>query len=427
MSTHVNTHVNTLVSTHVSTSAHRPTTSSAQRNSWAVTLLLGAALGAGCAADRDVSPEARSGPQATPPPAPASTAQDSAPQDAQHTTQHAAPHAARQDTPASRLRALVPDLLRRHFVPGLTLCLIDRGRITWTAAFGARRDSDQAPMDEETVFEGGDLALPMLAQLALTLVDEQALDLDQPLGELLVGFAPDDPGARTITTAMLLQQSSGLVDGDGELFVATPPGSEFQPSMAGQRLLQRVLEQVGGAPLQELLEQRVFGPAGMDSTSMIWRDAYNERASAGHDLPGRLPSTVRRKDRPGVADAPTSLHTTAGDLARFVIATMGSNDAAAGSERRASLLRPALEIDAALGLSHGLGWALETSADGLTAYQWGATPHFRAFVLMHPADQSGLVVLTNGVAGLELMEELVAACDSHEHPLFEGPRPDSQG
>lgn len=327
--------------------------------------------------------------------------------------------------PAARLTAAIPPLLNKHIVPGLTVCLIDDGSISWTKAFGVRRVKDSIPMTEDTVLEGAELALPMLAHLALDLADEQALDLNQPLGEFLPGFEATDSmasdnGAGAITTAMLLAQSSGLADQDPSQSTAlkTPPGTAFQRSDAGLRLLQKVLEHAGGATLQELLQSRVFGPLGMDNTSMIWRDDYNKTSSAGHDLPSRLPSTVRRKDRPLVSSAPSSLHTTATDMARFVIATMGSKGAADAEQRRAALLAAAVTVDENAGLSHGLGWALERGAHGVTAYQWGANPQFRAFVLFHPDTDSGLVVFTNCVAGLDLMGALTAAYDGQEHPLF---------
>jgi len=346
-------------------------------------------------------------------------------------------------SPAARLTAAIPGLLDEHIVPGLTVCLIDDGAISWTKAFGLRRVRDSLPMSEDTVLEGAELALPMMAHLALELAHEQALDLNQPLGELLPDFgttdgeAPDN-GVGTITTAMLLSQSSGLASQspDQATAVKTAPGTAFHRSDSGLLLLQRVLEHVGGATLQELLQSRVFAPLGMDNTSMVWRDEFNKTSSAGHDLPSRLPSTVRRKDRPLVASAPSSLHTTAADLARFVIATLGSNgtagsegeavgeetagskSAAAAEQRRAALLTAAVTIDENAGLSHGLGWALEGGANGLTAYQWGANPQFRSFVLFHPDTNSGLVVLTNCVAGLHLMSDLTAAYDGQEHPLF---------
>ncbi len=339
--------------------------------------------------------------------------------------------------PAARLTAAIPALLSEHIVPGLTVCLIEGGSISWTQAFGVRRVRDSLPMMEDTVLEGAQLALPMLAHLALDLADEKALDLDQPIGEFLPGFAAADSmgadgkanhdGAATITTAMLLAQSSGLADQDASQSTAvkTPPGTAFCRSDEGLRLLQRVLEHAGGATLQVLLQSRVFGPFAMDNTSMVWRDDYNKTSSAGHGLPSRLPSTVRRKDRPLEANPSSSLHTTAADMARFVIATMGSKGAAADERRRAALLTPAVTVDENAALSHGLGWALEAGAEGVTAYQWGANPHFRAFVLFRPDTDSGLVVLTNCVAGLDLMSALTAAYDGQEHPLFTAAWPGS--
>ncbi|MFT7465225.1 MAG: hypothetical protein ACI9EF_003590, partial [Pseudohongiellaceae bacterium] len=49
----------------------------------------------------------------------------------------------------------------------------------------------------------------------------------------------------------------------------------------------------------------------------------------------------------------------------------------------------------------------------------------RALVLFQPKNDSGLVVLTNGLPGHKLMSAMVAAFDGQEHSLFAGPRPGS--
>lgn len=310
----------------------------------------------------------------------------------------------------ARLSAAVPDLLLEHDVPGLTLCLIHDGVIAWTGAFGVRRIRDGAPMLEDTILEGSGLALAMLAHAVVQLDAEQILDLDRPLVDVLPVFAGDDPRMRQITARMLLSHTSGLSGGplDRSTVLATDPGTAFQITLEGQRLLQQALEQVTGETLDVTLERLVFRPLDMSDTSMVWRPDYDIRASGGHALPSRTASTARRKQRPELADAPTSLHTTAEDVARFVIGTVGE-----------ATSYPEVEIDRGLNLSFGLGWARETTPRGGSIFQWGANPFFRAFVLFTPTDGNGLVVLSNCESGLELMGPLVEAYDGREHGLFD--------
>jgi CubicO group peptidase (beta-lactamase class C family) len=367
---------------------------------------------AGCAETADVAPEASSeipSPQIVD--AEKAVEAESAADSSSTEEVGPAPWKARVD----RLTAAVPDLLAGHDVPGLTLCLIHDGEIVWNAGFGERRSSDGAPMLEDTILEGAGLALPMIAHAALQLEADQVLDLDRPLADVLPLFGGDDPRVRNITARMLLSHSSGLSAGppDRSSTLDTQPGRSFQVSSEGQRLLQRALEHVTDETLDVMLERLVFGPLGMRDTSMVWRLDYDERASAGHELPGRLKSTVRRKQRPSLADAPTSLHTTAPDVARFVIAAL--------ARQRQFAPAAGVEIDSELGLSFGSGWALETGPGGVSVFQWGSNPFFRAFVLFTPADGHGLVVLSNCVSGMGLMPDLVAAYDGLEHDLFQSP------
>ncbi|MFT7465496.1 MAG: CubicO group peptidase (beta-lactamase class C family), partial [Pseudohongiellaceae bacterium] len=295
---------------------HRPGTALPSWTTWAATLLLSGSLFTGCASAEPQAALAPSGEAQQGDDHSSANAEAMAPA-AEQALEEAAVSATPSLTAQERLTAVIPGLLEEHIVPGLTVCLIEQGKISWTGAFGVRRVSDNAPMTDDTVFEAAGLILPIMAQLALELAAEQALDLDQPLGELLPDLPQDARKSRGVTMAMLLSQSA-------ELTGANPDDMPFLHSPEALRLAQRALEQAGGAPLSELLSQRIFEPLAMDSTAMVWREDYNDSSAAGHGLPSRLPLTVRRKARPSVADAPTSLHTTAGDMARFTLAALSS-------------------------------------------------------------------------------------------------------
>src|SRR5262245_61062387 len=83
------------------------------------------------------------------------------------------------------LRKLIPDLMRRHNVPGLSLALVREQKIAWAEAFGVRDLETKAPLTAETVFEAASLTKPAYGYVLLKLSELGKLSLKRPLIEYL--------------------------------------------------------------------------------------------------------------------------------------------------------------------------------------------------------------------------------------------------
>ncbi|MDA1263923.1 MAG: serine hydrolase [Planctomycetota bacterium] len=163
---------------------------------------------------------------------------------------------------------------------------------------------------EDAIFRIFSMTKPITAVAALILVDEGKLDLDAPLAEYLPEFAQmqvavsvkdEETKQRTMQTVDaeraisvrdLFRHTSGLTygffgtghvdqlvqqadlySGDLEHFSKTlaalplkhQPGVQFEYSLSCD-ILGRVVEVVGGKPLDEFFEARIFGPLGMRDT-----------------------------------------------------------------------------------------------------------------------------------------------------------------
>jgi len=97
------------------------------------------------------------------------------------------------------------------------------------------------------------------------------------------------------------------------------PGTRFSYSGIGFLFLQQIVEKVTRLSFEQYLETAIFKPLHMTSTSFVWRDDYDTRKANGHDNIGR-PTAIRK---PMVPKAPSSLHTSAADYARFLAAVLG--------------------------------------------------------------------------------------------------------
>jgi len=330
------------------------------------------------------------------------------------------------------LNEQLPASMRRLGVPGLSLQLLRHGEPSQAWHLGWReRSEDGAPVDASTVFECASMSKPVFAFLLLQQVQRGRLGLDQPILDFYPErFSPAQPAQARITARQLLSHSSGLPnwrEGDentGPLPLSFAPGEGFQYSGEGYFYLQRALEHLLGDPLQTTAERELFQPLGMSQSSFVLSPAIEAQRARGHAEDGRaLP--LSRYER---ANAAYTLYTTAGDYSRFLAHLLRPRQSGPGllsAELRTEMLaaqavatdrQPLDRAGQAQALKGqpvkvhwGLGWILNHMADGSrVVYHTGTNSSgFRAFCQFNPSQGSGMVFLSNSLAGHQLWQPIV--------------------
>jgi CubicO group peptidase (beta-lactamase class C family) len=321
------------------------------------------------------------------------------------------------------LDTLLPLLMTRHRVPGVSVVAIENRRIAWERHFGARQAGQGDAVDAATRFEVASMTKPLAAHAALKLVEQGRLDLDRPLVAYLPGpYLQDEPLHAKITARNVLTHTSGFPNWrpkDGALKVLHEPGTAYRYSGEGFVLLQRVIEQVTGEDYETHLQRTLLQPLGMTASSHLWSESWADQAAAGHDRQGRV-KQPRRLYRE--ANAAYSLYTTARDYAAFLLACLNPDPGAAPPVSTASRQlmltplspptgRPLIERRGSTGqgdVRFGLGWALEPTASGLRVCHSGSNgTGFRSHAEWDPEQGDGLVILTNADGGEAFWRELL--------------------
>jgi CubicO group peptidase (beta-lactamase class C family) len=327
------------------------------------------------------------------------------------------------------LQKRIPELLKESSVPGLSLALIRDGKTYWLQGFGVRDMKTGQPVTEETVFEAASLSKPVFAYGVLKLVDQGKLDLDAPLTRyLLKPYIEVDARLEKITARIVLSHRTGFPNwrGDGNpLTIDFTPGERFSYSGEGFVYLAKVVEQVTGKPLNEYMTEAVFQPLEMKSSSYVWRPDYDARTATGHDASGE----PGEKRKPNEANAAASLHTTAGDYARFVEALLN------GTGLKEKTLRemegPQIAVDPACtnctertpkelskSVFWGLGIGIQETKQGESLWHWGDNGSFKCYVVVFPKPKIGLAMFMNGANGLSIASEVVRIAIGGEQPAF---------
>jgi CubicO group peptidase (beta-lactamase class C family) len=179
------------------------------------------------------------------------------------------------------LEYFIPRYMRDQDIPGVGVTLIRDHQVVWTEGFGVANSITRKPITADTVFSVASNSKVVTSYIAMRLVDQGRLSLDQPLNNYLPDpWLPDSPYRDQITLRHVASHSSGMTQiGKQSVF---PPGSSYYYSGMGISYLQTVIEQVTGKPLETLARDFVFEPLEMHSASFINRPDLISVESSGH-------------------------------------------------------------------------------------------------------------------------------------------------
>ena len=325
------------------------------------------------------------------------------------------------------LQQRVPALMRDAHVPGVSIALVQRGEIVWARGFGVADARTGQAVTTDTVFEACSMSKPVLALVAMQLVQEGRLDLDRPLVEYLGhDYLPDQPEHRRITARMALTHRTGFANWragydemGGPLPLRYPPGSEYTYSGEGILFLQRAIEAIAGEPLDRLGEKRLFAPLGLARTSFVWTEAIERDLASGHREDGSFKERTRYRH----PNAAYSLYTTPSEYAKLLM-TLRHPDRLGGLALTPAtiglMLERALRVDdgdavarprlaRSVATYRALGWSLEVTAEGdIVQHSGSNSSGFKTFGQFNPAKDSGLVLFTNGDGGYQLRSAVIA-------------------
>jgi CubicO group peptidase (beta-lactamase class C family) len=182
------------------------------------------------------------------------------------------------------LEGYIPEYIDQENIPGIAIALIRDGETLWTAGFGITNTLTAKPVTPETLFEVASNSKVITAYIALQLVDQGKLSLDEPLNAYLSQpWLPSSEYRDSITLRHVLSHRSGLganiTLSRHSLFA---PGDGYYYSGIGFMYLQEVIEQVTGQSLEDIAQQMVFVPLGMSSSSFVNAPEITQRTANGH-------------------------------------------------------------------------------------------------------------------------------------------------
>lgn len=336
----------------------------------------------------------------------------------------------------------LPERMAHHRVPGVSIAVINDGKIEWAKGYGTLEAGGAVPVNAETVFQAASISKPVSALALLRLVEAGQLSLDQDINEVLKTWkvpANAFTAEEKVTLRRMLSHTAGLtvhgfrgyaegealpslaqiLDGarpanSGAIRVDVKPGTLERYSGGGYVVMHQMVRDVTGESFEVLLQSSVLKPLGMTRSTFAQPlpAAWTANAARAHRGDGK-PIAGKWHAYPELA--PDGLWTTPTDLARFAIELQQSLRGESNKVISAAMTQQMLtrQLD-----SMGLGIRV-TGADATLRFDHGgANEGFKCHLFAY-ASGLGCVVMTNGDNGAALIKEIEhAIANEYEWPDF---------
>ena len=319
----------------------------------------------------------------------------------------------------------IPEILDSAHIPGVTIALINKGKLIWSKGFGIVNKESGIKVNEQTIFPAASLGKPVFAYSVLKMVNNGKLHLDTtvvssvPLKYMEENFLKGkliDENIKLITPRMILSHSSGLPNwrnSDKPIKTLFKPGEKYSYSGEGYFLLQLMVEYIMKEPIEKIIRDYVFQPLSMNNSTYNIKDVANYTSTYGND--GKL-VPIDTLETPNVA---YTFKTNVNDYARFIIALMDGKGLTKPTFNEMFSPQVTTDICQTGKVSWGLGFAIQNAEPENAFFQWEKSPNSSSYFIGFKDSKRAIIYFTNiANQGLRIGEVLVDETLDYQDPLF---------
>jgi CubicO group peptidase (beta-lactamase class C family) len=314
--------------------------------------------------------------------------------------------------------------IKREFVGNLAMAIVKDGVIENELFY-----SKNKKVDKNTIFQVSSLSKIVSTVGVMKLVELGKIDLDTSISKYLKRWKlpPSEFDNEEVTVRRLLSHTAGLTDGlgyngfenqnsiqtleqsltkakdadngeSGEVKVGIEPGSKWEYSGGGFTLLQLLVEETSGQTFNDFMQDSLFAPLKMNSSSYILNDTLKNRLCEFYNSDK---STAPHFYYTSLAA--TSLYTSLSDLETFFqLFLKGKNGEPIG---RGQLKPESLKLmrkshwdmmgEKIYGLGSMLYIDIENGED-IFGHDGKSTPPINTAIRINPISGDGIIILETG-------------------------------
>jgi CubicO group peptidase (beta-lactamase class C family) len=315
-------------------------------------------------------------------------------------------------------------------VPGLALAIVQDGKVTLLKGYGYRDLEKKSPVTPDTLFAIGSITKSFTVSTLGMEMDEGKVDWDKPARDYLPGFKLYTPDlTEQLTVRDLITHRSGLPRHDFIWYTSDfsreellrrlqylepskPLRANFQYNNLMFMVAGYLAGQLNSTSWEDAVSARVFKPLGMTHTNFSERETQNSSDFGmpyrkGSDQKAelkRIPFDEQCSDRCAMGPA-GEINSSASDMSKYLLFHMNRgkiNGKQLLSENNAIQMQTSqMAIPGASPFkesgesSYGMGFFVSTYQGHKEVSHGGNIDGFSANLSFLPADNIGVVVLTN--------------------------------
>jgi CubicO group peptidase (beta-lactamase class C family) len=306
----------------------------------------------------------------------------------------------------------MPERMKRHKIPGLSIAVVDRDGILWSAGFG-RTGKGKQPVTPETLFSIQSMSKTFTATAVMFAVQDGLVDLDTPITEYLPEFTVNSRWEKNpqhkMTLRHLLTHTAGftheapignnldtLYDSFEEhvlsiqdTWLRNRVGAKYNYSNLGIDLAAYILQVKSGMPFEEYMKKKVFDPLGMYASSVDYDfvEQFPDRALGHAPFIAKVPVAIPMVAAGGV-------YTSAAELSSFVRFHLNRGTIEDQRLLEARLI-DTMHTSPEISKGYGLGIAIGTKHETYFLNHNGGGFGFLTTMTWYPEYGIGCIVLTN--------------------------------
>ena len=320
-----------------------------------------------------------------------------------------------------KLDSIIGPMLRAARVPGAAIAVVAGGEVVYAQGYGYRDLVAKLPVTPDTVYPIASTTKAINATLLGMLVDEGRLAWDAPVQNYLPRFRIGDSSRSSqITVRDLLLMRTGLPRHDW-LWIENPISRaelverlRYLDLAAGLRehcrynnmthtVAGHIAEIVSAKNWDELVQQRILTPLGMNNTGFILPPTDNITLSY-HENGHRDLILTQRLSGEVTAPSGGSIHSTVLDMARWVLFNLRGGKS---TDRNLITAQTLAEIQSPQILTsmdqgaptpnaaYGLGWFIDKYNDRARISHGGDLHDVNSNVMLFPEQGVGIVSFIN--------------------------------
>lgn len=317
--------------------------------------------------------------------------------------------------------------LKQSGTVGAALVITYKGKVALLKCFGVRKAGENNLVNENTVFRLASVSKSVTGVLAGILDDENIIDLDDLVSIYLPNLAlKNQESTRELKVRHLLSHTSGLIPHTYDLMVedkvplskiierldevdiTAPPGQLYGYQNVLYSIYDPITEVKTHKSFQQVMQEKVFNPLGMDDASLNFEDFKNNdnKAFPHYNRGNNRFSPMRLNDRYYNTAPAAGVNASISDLGHFLVALTDENSTVVSDNVRETVFTP--QVKSPLKRSYfrswgrgieskqySIGWRIVDYKGRRVAYHGGYVLGYKAEIALCEEEEIGIALLCN--------------------------------